>query len=868
MQKAIRIYALLLKSLCLAAPVAVASISFASSAQEAVQDTESRAVPVVPQQVRYGGKLATRAGETVEAVFRIYPAAEGGDPIWTETQRVVISEDGSYSVLLGSANSNGLPQAVFAGGAARWLGISTDQSPEQERVLLSSVPYAMKSADAESLAGHAASDFVTQEQFAELAQSAQVSAHAGQTGGGSLSLTPLTSGTVTGSGTAGAVPLWTGTLTQGNSVITQVGSDVGINEATPGATLDVGGTANFRGTATLPAESTATTSAGYRSQLLDFTDSAWSTTTKAPVAQTWRLYATDSGNDSANPTSSFNFQFQNGAGALTPTVLSIAQTGVITFAPTQTFPGTITSVSATSPLSEVSSSGNVSLGLNTNALVTDITPSLESSFNSVYAQLGKSNTFTGELEAQGSTGFPALEGEGTNSTTGVLGQSDSGYGVSGISTTGTGIYGTSIGTGYAGYFINNTVSSPAIWAENDAAGNPGLGIAVKAIVSSAHAIGVLGKALSDESYGVFGEDLGGTDSYGVYANATGAGSTAIYGISTGGADANNVIGSGVVGVSTSGNGVEGRTLGASVTGANEAPNGSWGMWGDIGPGSANVGAAILGTADNFYAAYLENNGYSPTIFAYNSGDGQAATFNSYSNYQASPTVNVTNSSNGGAGEMVNTSNYAVTLYLSNNGSDGIIDQVAKAKTPANDALFKTLMASTPTGTCGIGGNGDLSCTGQMKSLVSTNDGARKVETYATQSAENWMEDYGTGVMERGVSVVKIDPAFAETISQTADYHVFITPRADSKGLYVINATPSSFEVRESGGGTSSLTFDYKIVAKRSGYERQRLTDVTERFKSEVARAKPVKLDGHKSQERNLTAAKTHATTYMAPSIQP
>jgi hypothetical protein len=117
----------------------------------------------------------------------------------------------------------------------------------------------------------------------------------------------------------------------------------------------------------------------------------------------------------------------------------------------------------------------------------------------------------------------------------------------------------------------------------------------------------------------------------------------------------------------------------------------------------------------------------------------------------------------------------------------------------------------------------------MKSLVSTAGGARKVETYATQSAENWMEDYGTGVMERGVAVVKIDPAFAETISETADYHVFLTPRADSKGLYVINATPGSFEVRESGGGTSSLTFDYKIVAKRRGYEAQRLTDVTDRF---------------------------------------
>jgi hypothetical protein len=99
-----------------------------------------------------------------------------------------------------------------------------------------------------------------------------------------------------------------------------------------------------------------------------------------------------------------------------------------------------------------------------------------------------------------------------------------------------------------------------------------------------------------------------------------------------------------------------------------------------------------------------------------------------------------------------------------------------------------------------------------------------------------MEDYGTGTMKMGVAVVKIDPAFAETVSETADYHVFLTPNADAKGLYVINKTLTSFEVRESGGGTSSLTFDYKIVGKRRGYEAQRLVDVTDRFNQEQARS--------------------------------
>jgi hypothetical protein len=146
------------------------------------------------------------------------------------------------------------------------------------------------------------------------------------------------------------------------------------------------------------------------------------------------------------------------------------------------------------------------------------------------------------------------------------------------------------------------------------------------------------------------------------------------------------------------------------------------------------------------------------------------------------------------------------------------------------------MASTPDGTCGIGSGGNLSCTGQIKTLVDAGGGTRKVETYAVQSPENWMEDFGSGELKNGVAIVSIDPAFAETVAADSSYHVFLTPNGDSKGLYVIAKTPTTFEVRESGGGTSSLTFDFRIVAKRRGFEAQRLVDVTERFTAEMKAA--------------------------------
>jgi len=55
-----------------------------------------------------------------------------------------------------------------------------------------------------------------------------------------------------------------------------------------------------------------------------------------------------------------------------------------------------------------------------------------------------------------------------------------------------------------------------------------------------------------------------------------------------------------------------------------------------------------------------------------------------------------------------------------------------------------------------------------------------------------------------------------------EYHVFLTPLADSQGLYVSSQGSSGFEVREQQGGTSNLAFSYRVVARRKGIEGRRL----------------------------------------------
>src|SRR5712691_3728695 len=120
----------------------------------------------VPRLIKLAGTLKDAQGKplsnTVGVTFAIYKEQEGGAPLWMETQNVELDEQGHYSVLLGATKSEGLPLELFTSGESRWLGMRV-QLPgevEQPRVLLVSVPYALKAADADTLGGMPASAFV------------------------------------------------------------------------------------------------------------------------------------------------------------------------------------------------------------------------------------------------------------------------------------------------------------------------------------------------------------------------------------------------------------------------------------------------------------------------------------------------------------------------------------------------------------------------------------------------------------------------------------------------------------------------------------------------------------------------------------
>jgi hypothetical protein len=119
----------------------------------------------VPRLVKFNGVLQDSEGQPrtgiVGITFAIYAQASGGAPLWQEVQNVSLDQQGHYEVALGATKSEGVPVYLFASGEPRWVGVQANlpQEAEQPRVLLVSVPYALKAADAETLGGLPASAF-------------------------------------------------------------------------------------------------------------------------------------------------------------------------------------------------------------------------------------------------------------------------------------------------------------------------------------------------------------------------------------------------------------------------------------------------------------------------------------------------------------------------------------------------------------------------------------------------------------------------------------------------------------------------------------------------------------------------------------
>jgi hypothetical protein len=425
---------------------------------------------------------------------------------------------------------------------------------------------------------------------------------------------------------------------------------------------------------------------------------------------------------------------------------------------------------------------------------------------------------SGSGGATGVVGNGSAIGVGGNATSasgtnyGVQGTTSSpaGYGVEGQNqaTTGTtaGVYGATSST--AGYGVEGSGPNVGVLGQTTST-TGGAGVYGNATATSGTTYGVYGKTDSPNGYAIYGNSTQG--GYGVEGTSLGVG---VFGNSPG--SAQGVLGTsssacndncspvGVQGSSSDnaaadvgGTGVYGNVDGSSKTGGGPGQHSlGAGIWGDAG-GANGTDIAVFGTADENPAAYFENNGSGYT-----------------------------------------------TLFAQND-----------AASQSSSLVFQTA-GSHFGGTCAIDVSGNLTCNGKVTAVVNVETGARKVALYSVQSPENWFEDAGSGQLSNGSARIELDPAFAQTVNAGVEYHVFLTPKGDSEGLYVSNETPKGFEVREQRGGTSNIAFDYRIMAKRKGYENVRLEDLTEQFNQQEAERQKLRNRVRPSAERRPRPAMT------------
>src|SRR6266478_2765088 len=248
----------------LVVPLLLAPALLAQSPDSANQNAASPAPSAaeVPRLIKFSGTLLDAQDRPmagpVGVTFALYSQQTGGAALWLETQNVTPDAHGNYSVLLGANSKNGVPVELFASGEARWLEVQVERQAEQPRVLLVSVPYALKAADAETLGGKPASAFVTTETLASAGNSAGGSAAAPSSSTASTTLptskaqttakkaasapqpaVACTSVTSDGTATANSVAKFTTACNIQNSAITETGGNVGIGTAAPAVALDV-----------------------------------------------------------------------------------------------------------------------------------------------------------------------------------------------------------------------------------------------------------------------------------------------------------------------------------------------------------------------------------------------------------------------------------------------------------------------------------------------------------------------------------------------------------------------------------------------------------------------------------------------------
>ncbi len=412
-------------------------------------------------------------------------------------------------------------------------------------------------------------------------------------------------------------------------------------------------------------------------------------------------------------------------------------------------------------------------------------------------------------------------------TYGVYGVSRSpiGFGVYGVSdgASGTGVYGAATSTAGLNYGVYGT--SPSPW---------GAGVRGWATATSGETCGVCGQSDSPDGYGVVGVGLGGTGVLGL-AGVTSGSNAGVYGRS------DTTQGRGIYGRATA---LSGTTYG--VYGQSDSTSGR-GVYGvataTTGPAHGVIGESNSTGGHGVHGSALATSGTTSGVYGYSLSTAGRGVF-------GWATAN-TGSTYGVYGRVDSAQGVGVYGYNSSTSSGvgvygvGPNAVIGESSTPGYAAIYGRNQATTGTG-MGLYGRADSPdgwsgyfyttagngvyisapaskvgltvASGTKNAVVRTSSGSRLL--YSEEATEVWFADYGFGRLQDGKAVISIDPLYAQTVNLEEPYHVFLQVYGAAE-VYVSQRSPAYFEVRL-WSGDPNVSFSYRIVAKRLGYEDTRM----------------------------------------------
>ncbi len=314
------------------------------------------------------------------------------------------------------------------------------------------------------------------------------------------------------------------------------------------------------------------------------------------------------------------------------------------------------------------------------------------------------------------------------------------------------------------------------------------------VSSSSFNLGVLGTSASGD-FGVEGL-IGGNGFAGVYGQDNTSTNNQI------GVEGFSANGRGVFGNSTSGQGTDGNSTNAQGAFGNSTfGNGVWGQ-------STNNDGTDGFTSNPSLTQSPRSGGF----FLDNSSDGGGGDFG------------VTGASTNGVGVQGATTSGSYGGFFTSgingvSGTGGNFGTVGICSGAASGEF-----AGSPDGSSV---NFTVNCSGTPSAILQGHHHLYADTTFA-QTTEPVIEDFGNGQLVNGVANVRLEASFADAITDRAAYMVFITPDGDSRGLYVTQKTMQGFVVRESGGGTSNIAFDYRIVSRPAAATQPRMYAISGR----------------------------------------